>query len=211
MGVSSSLVALVLATFGSLDILVLNHIKSVYEPILPPDAEPGTEAYRKASEKMVRESEEVLRVNTVAYIELTMSALPHLRTSTLSHGGSWTSQVLVCSSGSALMAAPNVHSYASSTAALNTWFLDLRTELMCNRFYNGIITISTVIMGAIASEGFLATPLVGNERVMGMVKSTSETAWRVILSGFEKGRGRNVFFPFCKFLCKLDFRSRNEG
>lgn len=202
-GTSSALIDRVVSHFGALDILVLNHIKSVFEPLLPPELHPNTPAYAEAVKRMIKETDETIRTNAVAYMELALSALPHLRDSSLqprnnTNNQKWRAQIVVASSASALMPTPNVHSYAASKSCINTWFDDLRLELQCNKYYKDLIKINSMLMGAIDSEGFRGTPLVNNETVMKTVEKTIDAAWRMVAMGF-RGSGGSFYFPFCGF------------
>ncbi|KAI9008505.1 hypothetical protein DFJ74DRAFT_687702 [Hyaloraphidium curvatum] len=203
--VSTDLVTRTVSHFGHLDILVLNHIKSIYSPLFPPDLHPSTASAKDASRKMLEEHEEVTRTNYLAYVELALAALPHLRESTLRHAkepGNFVAQIIVASSASAGMPSTNIHSYAASKAAVNQWFQGLRAELKCNPYYNGLVKVDIGILGAIDSEGFRSTPLVNNKTVMASLAGTLDAAWRLIRAGFDGrgtwygGRGRQWYFPF---------------
>jgi len=172
-------------TQGILDIVVLNHIKPCYVPLLECD-EPT---------KLARDC---ATVNYIAYVDLATRAIPHLAYTAKrrwkQNPGQLKSQIIAVSSLAGRVPLPNVHAYGASKAALNGWFSDLRVELLASPLYKDLISVTTCLLSAIDTEGFRETAAKDNPKVMSIAARAADAAYFILQASQRNARPGAIRF-----------------
>jgi short-subunit dehydrogenase len=168
------------ATNGELDCLVLNHIKPCYIPIV------------EASDPTLL-ARDCVQVNYIAYVQLTIDALPHLANTAKQRNEK--SQIIAVSSLAGKVPLPNVHAYGASKAALNQWFGDLRAELLASPLYKDYISVTTCLLSAINTEGFRQTAAKDNPTVLSIAAKPQDAAYYIINSSISNSKPGAVYLP----------------
>ncbi|KAJ3330860.1 hypothetical protein HDU76_004662 [Blyttiomyces sp. JEL0837] len=176
---------------GKLDVLVLNHCQSVYEPLLLMDVEKRDKCIRN-----------LMETNFFGYTRLALQSLPYLFKSGTTKSPS---SIIVISSLAGKVPTPMTHAYAASKHAIDGFFGSLKHEIRTtpNPSFGGTVAaggndkagprvvITMATLGAINTESFQETVM---ESVKGTAVSVESTARRIVEAG--AGRVEQVIHPF---------------
>ncbi|KAF7239913.1 hypothetical protein EYD10_13500 [Varanus komodoensis] len=154
------------ATFGGLDMLVLNHV----------GGNAGFQPFKGDMELVISS----MTVNFLSYVQLTISAMDLLREA---HGN-----IVVVSSMSGRIPAPFSTAYAAAKFALEGFYSSLRTEL---RLRGVDLPVTVAVLGYIDTD--TALKIVGGK--INMQASPKEDCAREIVRGGAL-RKREVFYPY---------------
>jgi short-subunit dehydrogenase len=184
-----SLVKFAVDTLGGIDVLVLNHCLGLYKPINVESPGEAIETVRKCA-----------AINHVAYVALAHHALPIMAKSAASPAASPSPasaaspplqpHILVLGSLSGCVPVPNVHAYAASKAAVQTYFACMATELAQRKHP---VRVSVAILGAIGTESFFGSNV--SEKTAKLAASPRECAETVVRTAATSESPHPFYYP----------------
>ncbi|UJR13314.1 hypothetical protein I4U23_000332 [Adineta vaga] len=163
--------------YQGIDILILNHTASVYEPFFKSDISTNIQNMKR-----------LFNTNFFGYFNTTMSALPHLNQSGTNQ---LPSQIIAISSLAGACPLPQTAIYGTTKHAIQGFFLNLARELRISELYQGRVTSTVAILGLIGTENALDAT---NNSLHMFAADVQKTA-RAILAAGIYGQSR-LFYPY---------------
>ncbi|CAF3991442.1 unnamed protein product [Rotaria sordida] len=163
--------------YQGIDILVLNHNVTIYEPFFKRDIKTNIENMKK-----------LFDVNFFGYFQTTMAALPHL-----AQNGTYEqpSQIIALSSLAGACPLPQTIIYGTTKHAIQGFFLNLACELRMSESYRNRVTATVAILGLIATE---SAHSIVDKSIHFLAVDVRKTAQAIIAAGVY---GQTRFFYPC--------------
>ncbi|CAF1475395.1 unnamed protein product [Adineta ricciae] len=162
--------------YQRIDILVLNHTASVYQPYFNSDIPTNVQNMKK-----------LFDTNFFGYFHTAMSALPHLNQSGTKQRPA---QIIAISSLTGACPLPQTTIYGTTKHAIQGFFLNLARELRTSELYESRVTSTVAILGLIATEKALDT----TDRSLHMFAASVQKTAQAILAAGVYGQSR-LFYP----------------